>query len=76
MTEEERLRLEPMKAKVLALFRDDRPLLIGVVCMSLKIPSLRESELLLEMMRDEGLIRLVSKEESRYFGISHGYLRA
>lgn len=59
----------------MALFREGRPLLIGTVSMELRSVSLREAEMLLEMLREDGLIRLLTKEECRSFGVQHGYWR-
>jgi hypothetical protein len=73
LKESERTRLEAIKEKAVSIFRPGRPILIGTVSMELKSVSLREAEMLLEMLTEEGLIRLLTKEECRSFGIQHGY---
>ncbi len=54
-----------------------RPLLIGDICNHLGWKAtLEESERLVEDFVHEGLLRPITKPESMFFGITHGYVRA
>lgn len=58
--------------QALSLFTGGRHVLIGQVALLLRC-SLAEAESLLETLRSEGLVRLLTVPEARLQGITHGY---
>jgi hypothetical protein len=58
--------------QTLALFAGDRHVLIGQVALLLRC-SLAEAESILETLRSEGLVRLLTVPEANLQGITHGY---
>lgn len=67
--------LDNIRDEVLQLFESSlRPILIGPVSLHFKC-SLAEAERILEELREEGAIRLLTESELRSFGLRHGYVR-
>lgn len=54
--------------------RSPLPVLIGFIATELKV-SLAEAEGYLEDLAHEGVVRVLSNEECRKFGITHGYVK-
>lgn len=72
---ERRTNTKEVREDILRIFFDrDKVVLVGPVSMHLKC-SLAEAEAVLETMREEGLIRLLTQRELRDLALVHGYRR-
>lgn len=72
---ERRTNTKEVREDLLRTFFDrDKAVLVGPVSMYLKC-SLAEAEAVLETMREDGLIRLLTQRELRDLGLTHGYHR-
>ena len=69
-----KLTLADQRQAVLKLFADGRHVLVGHVALEFKC-SLVEAEAYLDTLCQEGVIRVMTKQELRVRDVRHGYLK-